>query len=226
MPANDRNDGLPEEPNGASTSPASTERTAAAPSGRVGGSDAATDRSAILEGDEPGFTNQAYVTAGGVVPAGAARTEGGMDVDEIQNGWDVYGSDGEKIGNVEEVGSAYLLVLTGFFSTKNIYVPTDAIVGIQNDRVFIGVSKHQMEGLGWDQPPADMSGAAATTTGPTGVVTASASADDRRLADAGETTGFASEAARTEPAAQAAREPLRAEPAAPTDGITVRPRKE
>ncbi len=47
-----------------------------------------------------------------------------MDVGQIQNGWDVYGSDGDKIGDVGNLGPNYVLVMKGFLFTKDIYIPT------------------------------------------------------------------------------------------------------
>lgn len=52
-----------------------------------------------------------------------------MDISNVQVGWDVYGSDGEKVGDVSDVGSNYLLVTKGFLFTKDIYIPPSAVRG-------------------------------------------------------------------------------------------------
>ncbi len=78
-----------------------------------------------------------------------------MDLSSISNGWDVYGSDGDKIGDVNEVGSNYVLVTKGFLFTKDIYIPTSAVTGVEQDRVYVNFTKDQVDTLGYDQPPMD-----------------------------------------------------------------------
>ncbi|MBA2362406.1 MAG: DUF2382 domain-containing protein [Chloroflexia bacterium] len=81
-----------------------------------------------------------------------------MDVNQIQNGWDVYGSDGDKIGDVSDLGPNYVLVTKGFLFTKDIYIPTSAITGIENDRVYLNIAKDQVDSMGWDQAPTSDTG--------------------------------------------------------------------
>lgn len=84
---------------------------------------------------------------------------------EIDEGWDVYGADGEKIGDVHDVQSHYLVVSKGFFFPTERYVPVTAITNVENDRVFLNVSKAEIESLGWDEIPSeDAVYAPATTT--------------------------------------------------------------
>ncbi len=78
-----------------------------------------------------------------------------MDISQIQSGWDVYGSDGDKIGDVNEVGSNYVLVTKGLLFTKDVYIPTSTITGIEHDRVYVNFTKDQVDTLGYDQPPVD-----------------------------------------------------------------------
>lgn len=78
-----------------------------------------------------------------------------VDVNQVQHGWDVFSSDERKIGGVTYVGANYVLVTKGFLFTKDIYIPTSAITGIEQDRVYVDVSKDQVEDMGWDQPPTD-----------------------------------------------------------------------
>ena len=128
------------------------------------GSDEPTDRSAVIEGDEDaGTSDRAYATASDAPDMGTATT-GTMNIDQIQNGWDVYGSDGEKVGDVDEVGPNYVLVQKGMFFTKDLYVPTSAITDIEDDRVTLNVTKDQVESMGWDEPPmADVDSASASS---------------------------------------------------------------
>jgi uncharacterized protein (TIGR02271 family) len=80
----------------------------------------------------------------------------------------VYGSDQEKIGDVSEVGPNYIVVSKGWLFTRDIYIPMAAVVSVQEDSVFLNVTKDQVESMGWDQPPADdtyasIAGTATTT---------------------------------------------------------------
>jgi uncharacterized protein (TIGR02271 family) len=78
---------------------------------------------------------------------------------QIQTGWDVYGSDGEKIGTIDEVGANYVVVQKGFFFPTDIYIPTSAVTSVGEDRVEISATKDSVEGQGWDQPPVADAGA-------------------------------------------------------------------
>jgi len=104
-----------------------------------------------------------------------------MDVSQIQHGWDVYGSDGDKIGDVSDVGPNYVMVTKGFLFTKDIYIPISAITGIENDRVYLNIAKDQVDSMGWDQAPTGDTGydnAAYGTTDTTTTDTASYTDED------------------------------------------------
>jgi len=77
------------------------------------------------------------------------------NIQGIQNGWDVYGSDGEKVGDVAEVGSNYLLVQKGWFFTKDYYIPTSAITSVEQNEVRLSLASSDIANQGWDAPPAD-----------------------------------------------------------------------
>jgi uncharacterized protein (TIGR02271 family) len=82
---------------------------------------------------------------------GAAFAGGG--VWEIDNGWDVFGADGDKVGDVHEVQPHYIVVSKGFFFPTERYVPVSAITNVDDDRVYLSVSKDQIDGMGWDTVP-------------------------------------------------------------------------
>ena len=86
----------------------------------------------------------------------------------IQSGMDVYGSDGEKVGDVSDVTGSYVLVTKGFLFTKDIYIPTSAITGVEGDRVYISVSKDRVDSMGWDAAPAGGAGYGTASTGTAG----------------------------------------------------------
>jgi uncharacterized protein (TIGR02271 family) len=72
---------------------------------------------------------------------------------EIDNGWDVFGADGEKVGDVHEVQPHYLVVSKGFFFPTERYVPVSAISNVEHDRVYLNVTKEQIDSMGWDVVP-------------------------------------------------------------------------
>ena len=86
-----------------------------------------------------------------------------FDPRRIQHGWDVYGSDGDKVGDVSEVHDSYLVLSKGFFFPKEYYIPFSAITRVERERVYLSVSKDQVEHQGWDEAP--RGGMAETRTG-------------------------------------------------------------
>lgn len=91
----------------------------------------------------------------------------------IEHGWDVFGADGEKVGDVAEVYGNYFLIEKGFLFKTSLYVPFSAVTGVEHDRVYLNVSKAEIENQGWDQPPMD------TGYETTGTATTRAAAYDR-----------------------------------------------
>lgn len=73
----------------------------------------------------------------------------------VQTGWDVYGSDGEHLGSVAEVGRNYLRVEKGLLFKKDIYIPVSAITKVNDaeETVLLNAPKHRVESMGWDMPP-------------------------------------------------------------------------
>ena len=76
--------------------------------------------------------------------------------DQIQAGWSAHGSDGDKIGDIEEVGQNYLLVTKGLIFPKDLYIPQSAIrdVDTEQGQVYLNVEKSQVDDMGWNEPPA------------------------------------------------------------------------
>ena len=80
-----------------------------------------------------------------------------MNVDRIQTGWNAYDAEGEKIGDVIEVGSNYVLVQKGWFMPQNVYIPLSSVTSIDepNANFSVDVTKENVESRGWNSPPAD-----------------------------------------------------------------------
>jgi len=73
--------------------------------------------------------------------------------DRLVAGADVYGSDGEKIGTVADVGQNYLLVQKGWLFIKDLYLPTSTIAQMDGDTVYLSLTKHEAEQMGRDELP-------------------------------------------------------------------------
>jgi uncharacterized protein (TIGR02271 family) len=78
---------------------------------------------------------------------------GNANLTEIAYGWDVVGSDGEKIGDVAAIQPHYISVEKGFLFKTDIFVPTSAIASVENKKVYLNISKDQIENQDWDREP-------------------------------------------------------------------------
>jgi uncharacterized protein (TIGR02271 family) len=72
---------------------------------------------------------------------------------QIEQGAAVYGSDGEKIGSVTAVAQDHFVIEKGFLFTTDIYVPTSAIAGVDEDGIRLNLTKDQVEDSGWSTAP-------------------------------------------------------------------------
>ena len=73
---------------------------------------------------------------------------------QIETGTSVYGSDGEKIGEVAEVSNDYFVIEKGFIFTTDLFVPMSAIAGVDEDGVRLSMTKAQVESSDWSESPA------------------------------------------------------------------------
>ncbi len=75
----------------------------------------------------------------------------------VEPGWDVYGSDDEKIGTVHIVGPDYLEVENGIFFIKNLYVPESAVADVEptERRVVLDRPKDEVGEMGCSEPPVE-----------------------------------------------------------------------
>ena len=78
-----------------------------------------------------------------------------MDVElgGVQRGWTVYGRDGKKVGEVDEVTPTYLKLRKGFIFKKDIYVPTAAVGQLRGNEIHLTVPQNEIEALGWETAP-------------------------------------------------------------------------
>lgn len=71
----------------------------------------------------------------------------------LTQGMDVFGSDGEKVGSVQDVQGEYVVVSKGFFFPTDYYIPFSALNNAEGDSVYLNVSKDDALNQGWDQVP-------------------------------------------------------------------------
>ena len=71
----------------------------------------------------------------------------------LTSGMDVKGSDGEKVGTVQDVQGDYIVVSKGFFFPQDYYIPTTAITSADDKDVYLNVTKDQALNQGWDTIP-------------------------------------------------------------------------
>lgn len=74
---------------------------------------------------------------------------------QIQTGTDVYGSDGEKIGDVAGVANSYFIIEKGFLFTTDIYVPMSAVSSLDEDGIRLNLTKDEIENGDYANEPAD-----------------------------------------------------------------------
>lgn len=71
----------------------------------------------------------------------------------IELGTTVYGSDGEKVGDVAEIQSEYIVIEKGFIFTKDLFIPMTTIASQDADGVRLSMTKNEVENHDWSTPP-------------------------------------------------------------------------
>jgi len=71
----------------------------------------------------------------------------------IELGTTVYGSDGQKVGDVAEIQSEYLVIEKGFIFTKDLFIPTATIASQDADGIRLDMTKDEVENHDWSAPP-------------------------------------------------------------------------
>jgi uncharacterized protein (TIGR02271 family) len=93
-----------------------------------------------------------------------------MNYDQIAQGWAVFDSNNEKVGEIAEIGANYLLVQKGLIFIKDVYVPMSAIrdTDAPNRSVYLSTTATSVESMGWDTPPVGSAAADRSHTDATG----------------------------------------------------------
>lgn len=82
--------------------------------------------------------------------------EGIEDRDAIAIGSEVFGNDGEKVGNVSAVYPAYFVVEKGFFFPSDYSIPIEAVAGVDGERVHLLVTKDEALHSDWHSGRAEI----------------------------------------------------------------------
>jgi hypothetical protein len=69
-------------------------------------------------------------------------------IELIQPGWKVYGSDGNELGIVASIDEHTLVVRkSGLLGDKNFIMPRDTVADVEEHRVELNLSKHEVDRL-------------------------------------------------------------------------------
>lgn len=72
----------------------------------------------------------------------------------VRTGFDIYSSDNQKIGTVDQVFPDHFVVKKGIIFTRDLYVPYSAVSRCEADKCYLNTSKDRVDQMGWYQPPA------------------------------------------------------------------------
>ena len=80
-------------------------------------------------------------------------------------GTHVFGSDGEEVGKIADVGPGYFHIKQGTFRHTDLYLPLNAITGtaLGGDGVMIDLTKDDIDNGDWSQPPTGETGGGTTS---------------------------------------------------------------
>jgi uncharacterized protein (TIGR02271 family) len=70
-----------------------------------------------------------------------------------QEGADVFGMGGEKVGTVKAVDTDYIVVEKGFFFPSDYYIPYSFISGVSDEGVFLSITKDEALSQDWGAVP-------------------------------------------------------------------------
>jgi hypothetical protein len=82
----------------------------------------------------------------------AAEAQGTL---KIEQGADVLCRDGDKIGEVVEVGPGYLVVEEGFFDPQDLYIPLEFIEQYDETQLILSITREMFEASSWTDEPGD-----------------------------------------------------------------------
>lgn len=82
------------------------------------------------------------------------ETTSGQIID-VEPGASVFGSDGEKLGSIMEIGPDYIVVEKGLFFPTDYFVPNGAIASVEPERITLTMTRDEALEQGWDKDPTE-----------------------------------------------------------------------
>jgi uncharacterized protein (TIGR02271 family) len=70
-------------------------------------------------------------------------------VDVIEEGLELYSSDGEKVGHIDEINPEFFVVSAGFLGRKQMYLPRSAEERTDGNKVYLNLSRDDIESKDW-----------------------------------------------------------------------------
>ncbi len=77
------------------------------------------------------------------------------DPSTVEQGWEVCGVDGVKVGSVKSSEGGVIVVETGLILKDQLHVPASFIEGIAQERVTLTIPSDRVDTMGWDRPQED-----------------------------------------------------------------------
>ena len=71
----------------------------------------------------------------------------------IDNDYEVFTEDGQKVGVVEKLQYGYINIKRGLIFTKDLYVPVTVVGKVEADRVYLSVSRADADNHDWETVP-------------------------------------------------------------------------
>jgi hypothetical protein len=71
----------------------------------------------------------------------------------FEEGNEVFGSEGDKLGKIVAVHPTYIVVEKGFFFPMDYYIPMEAIASFDGERVVLSVTKNEALENDWTNVP-------------------------------------------------------------------------
>ena len=73
---------------------------------------------------------------------------------DIKKGYEVYGSDNEKIGSIDYCEEGFCKVDTGPLGMgKDIFIPSNSVADVTGNTVYLNMAASEIKHMGWDVPP-------------------------------------------------------------------------
>ncbi len=74
-------------------------------------------------------------------------------LNRVQRGWKLVGSDGDQVGEVVEIREGQVVVEHGLINKQTLYVPVSALAGVRDGEVVLDLPADRVGEMGWHVPP-------------------------------------------------------------------------